>query len=84
MGLFKRKAAETAPNKKSPSTPGESTPNESAAASLAPAAAEEALKEQPTTLLAILLGSISSLGGLMFGYGSGQISGASSASVHNR
>jgi SP family sugar:H+ symporter-like MFS transporter len=41
-------------------------------------APEDALKKQPITMKAILLGAIASIGGFMFGYESGQISGRSS------
>ena len=35
----------------------------------------DALKKQPATPMAIILGSIAAIGGFMFGYESGQISG---------
>ena len=39
--------------------------------------AAEKLKKQPIALLSLVLGGISSIGGFMFGYESGQISGIS-------
>ena len=36
---------------------------------------EEVLKRQPPTVLACTLGAVASIGGFMFGYESGQISG---------
>lgn len=42
---------------------------------------EERLKKQPVTKMAVLLGAIASIGGFMFGYESGQISGKSSNSI---
>lgn len=43
--------------------------------------AEEALKSQPPTVLACTLGAIASIGGFMFGYESGQISGMGSQAL---
>ena len=38
---------------------------------------DENLKQQPVALFAVVLGAISSVGGFIFGYESGQISGKS-------
>jgi hypothetical protein len=66
---------------------GELTPSEKASAEVpeiltstnnslsSDVAPEEALKQQPVTAFAIILGAIASIGGFIFGYESGQISG---------
>jgi MFS transporter, SP family, sugar:H+ symporter len=87
MGLFsKKKVVPTALEKSSqPSTPSDQTPFSttpvarsissgiSEHAAPAPSTAQD---EPKLTLLAVLLGAIASMGGFIFGYESGQISGA--------
>jgi SP family sugar:H+ symporter-like MFS transporter len=89
MGLFNKKKAEpTVFNDKNVSsaegTPAAHTPAETpvAARSLNGSVPEhhdnvpvDALEKQPVTRLALMLGAIASIGGFMFGYESGQISG---------
>jgi SP family sugar:H+ symporter-like MFS transporter len=88
MGFFRRKKAQLAESVVEKSTPAETpstlTPANSSDTSLPVqadqndnVAADEALKKQPVTLLATMLGGIASIGGFMFGYESGQISGIS-------
>lgn len=94
MGFFSRKKAPVAhvgeinPSEKpTPAeTPATLTPANNSQASLpiqhnSNVVSEAALKELPVTMKAVLLGAISSLGGFMFGYESGQISGLSSRLV---
>ncbi|KAM3080425.1 hexose transporter hxt5 [Clarireedia jacksonii] len=89
MGLFSKKKTEsTVFNEKNVSstegTPAAHTPTETpvAARSLNESAPEHhdnvpvaELEKQPVTRLALMLGAIASIGGFMFGYESGQISG---------
>ncbi|KUJ06374.1 hexose transporter HXT13 [Mollisia scopiformis] len=81
MGFFTRKSRGTTDiaEKHSPqsTTPEGLTPAASIHGpdDIQPAAVEDALKEQPVTWLALVLGGVASIGGFMFGYESGQISG---------
>lgn len=87
MGLFSRNQVKQpvfhekgSPSQTPAETPAAHTPenrsvhNEPATA-LEPENAGDATKELPVTWLAILLGGVASIGGFMFGYESGQISG---------
>ncbi|TFK45984.1 MFS monosaccharide transporter-like protein [Heliocybe sulcata] len=77
MGLFTRKAALTPEpaltEKDTPETSTHSLPKVNRHAPVAPVAAVRGLKQVPA--IAICLGAIASIGGFMFGYESGQISG---------
>lgn len=86
MGLFSKKteaaqsSEKASPSQSTPTT--QTTPANASEASL-PAQIENttvqgAEDEGKVTALACILGAIASLGGLMFGYESGQISGKSS------
>jgi hypothetical protein len=93
MGMFSMKKAEPEPHageltpaeKGTPvDTPAE-TPAATTPAATTPRASlqgmpppKEALKSQPPTSLACTMGAIASIGGFMFGYESGQISGMAS------
>jgi SP family sugar:H+ symporter-like MFS transporter len=92
MALFNRKkepeahAGEISPSEKATpaQTPADRTPANNSQSSLpiqaehnSHVAPEEALKKQPVTPFAVILGAIASIGGFMFGYESGQISGKS-------
>jgi SP family sugar:H+ symporter-like MFS transporter len=96
MGMFNRKkhaeahAGEVSPSEKATpaETPETVTPANNSQSSLpmeveqkSNIAPEEASKKQPVTAFAIILGAIASIGGFMFGYESGQISGESSARI---
>lgn len=71
MGLFSKKTDVPVDEK---STNVESSPEASARPSIAADAIANA-DDAPVTWLAISLGAISSIGGFIFGYESGQISG---------
>lgn len=87
MGIFNRKkqpdavAAEVSPSEKNASTENSAivTPRGNLQSSLPirgeNIVPEEALKKQPITPFAVVLGAIASIGGFMFGYESGEISG---------
>lgn len=90
MGIFNRKklpeahAGEVSPSEKATpaETPATLTPANNSQSSLhieaehsINVAPEEALKKQPVTAFAVILGAIASIGGFIFGYESGQISG---------
>ena len=96
MGMFhKKKAPEAHVGEINPSekptpaeTPATLTPTNNSESSLhiqtdhsSNVAPEEALQKQPVTKMAVLLGAIASIGGFMFGYESGQISGKSLNSI---
>lgn len=86
MGLFSRNKVEatTTPAEKlgaSPTeTPATLTPDHQSIASATRGAAPHGVEseKEKVTILAVLLGSIASIGGFMFGYESGQISGKQS------
>ncbi|KAF2090395.1 hexose transporter HXT13 [Saccharata proteae CBS 121410] len=77
MGLFSKKATAEAPavteKDTTQSTPAETTPRNQSQTEIATGPGPDEKLKVP--LLAIMLGGIASLGGFMFGYESGQISG---------
>lgn len=79
MGFFNRKSdgAAVPLEKPSPqsSTPEGLTPAASLHANDATIPNDDAFKQLPVTWLALVLGAVASIGGFMFGYESGQISG---------
>lgn len=82
MGMFSKKNAATAVDEKAVHdvSPESRTPaNQSSANSLRdrPVNPDALLEEAKVTGLALTLGAVSSMGGFMFGYESGQISGMS-------
>lgn len=85
MGLFSKKPAVPAVDEKTihedSSSPASQTPANQSTTSLAnPVVNPDALlEESKVTALALILGAVSSIGGFMFGYESGQISGMSSS-----
>ena len=88
MGLFSKKQAaatvSTPGDKSTPTdTPSTNTPALSIASADHNGDAPDAKKEGRVTIIALLLGAISSMGGFMFGYESGQISGTSGHLCHS-
>jgi SP family sugar:H+ symporter-like MFS transporter len=93
MGFFSKKAAPAATSQALPiekgtpaDTPSTQTPCNQSPATRSLASVDhqndtvdvaQALEKQPVTFFAILLGAIASIGGFIFGYESGQISGLS-------
>ncbi|KAI9646848.1 hexose transporter hxt5 [Ciborinia camelliae] len=84
MGLFNKETGESAVTSdkhlsSADGTPATQTPAAASISGSAPehhdTAPEEALDNLPVTALAITLGAVASIGGFMFGYESGQISG---------
>jgi hypothetical protein len=84
MGLFSRKAATAATEKSTADTPESHSPasqtpamsaNHSTTSLAEQSAPVHPSEESKVTLLALALGAVSSMGGFMFGYESGQISG---------
>ena len=73
MGLFSKKAPEGVAEKGTPET---STPAETPARTVSPTRDGAEIEPQGRVpAIAVILGAVASIGGFMFGYESGQISG---------